>query len=186
MTVYYEKNNLIIRSMKYNDAQELAEGFKNQGWGYRLEQLKNYYVQQQNSQRQVVVAEVNSKAIGYCTVLPCSHSGPFAQQEYLDKYSLPNNIPTVCDFNVLEEYQNKGAGKLILDAIESIASKSCDYVCLGVGLHPGYGSAQRMYVKRGYVPDGSGVWFNDKRAEQNAVIENNDDLILYMIKRLKK
>lgn len=31
-------------------------------------------------------------------------------------------------------------------------------VCIGVGLHAGYGSAQRMYVKRGYIPDGTGVW----------------------------
>lgn len=35
-------------------------------------------------------------------------------------------------------------------------------ICLGVGLHYGYGAAQRMYVKRGYIPDGSGVWFNGK------------------------
>lgn len=25
-----------------------------------------------------------------------------------------------------------------------------------------------MYVKRGYIPDGSGVWYRDKVCEQNA------------------
>jgi hypothetical protein len=38
-----------------------------------------------------------------------------------------------------------------MDAAERIAREQADTVCLEVGLHSGYGSAQRMYVKRGYV-----------------------------------
>lgn len=53
---------------------------------------------------------------------------------------------------------------------------------LGVGLHSGYGSAQRMYIKRGYIPDGSGVWYNNMLLEQNAQCRNDDDLVLYLIK----
>lgn len=44
-----------------------------------------------------------------------------------------------------------------MDIAEKIAFERSDEVCIGVGLHGGYGSAQRMYVKRGYIPDGSGV-----------------------------
>ncbi len=43
--------------------------------------------------------------------------------------------------------------------MEALAAETSDTVCLGVGLHSGYGAAQRMYVLRGYVPDGSGVWY---------------------------
>ena len=50
----------------------------------------------------------------------------------------------------------------MMDIAEKIAATYADIVYLGVGLHSGYGSAQRMYVKRGYVPDGSGVWYQDK------------------------
>lgn len=42
------------------------------------------------------------------------------------------------------------------------AAETSDTVCLGVGLHSGYGAAQRMYVLRGYVPDGSGVWYEGR------------------------
>ena len=56
---------------------------------------------------------------------------------------------------------------------------------IGVGLHSGYGSAQRMYVKRGFVPDGSGVWFRDKPAQPYGQVENGDDLVLYFAKRLR-
>ena len=54
--------------------------------------------------------------------------------------------------------------------MEALAAETSDTVCLGVGLHSGYGAAQRMYVLRGYVPDGSGV--------------NDDELNLFLSKKL--
>ena len=71
-----------------------------------------------------------------------------------------------------------------MDMAEQIAKEYSDVVYLGVGLHSGYGSAQRMYVKRGYIPDGSGVWYQDKVCEQYAACNNDDDLVLYFSKRL--
>ena len=66
------------------------------------------------------------------------------------------------------------------DAAEKIAGDYSDIVYLGVGLHSSYESAQRMYVKRGYVPDGSGVWYGSSvcmpygaccnRAEEKIII----------------
>jgi hypothetical protein len=63
-----------------------------------------------------------------------------------------------------------------------IAFSFADKVYLGVGMHSGYGAAQRLYVKRGYVPDGSGVWYDDKICEPYSDCKNNDGLILYLIK----
>ena len=39
---------------------------------------------------------------------------------------------------------------------------------LAVGVHSGYGAAQKIYVKREYIPDGSGVWYKVKQLEQYA------------------
>jgi hypothetical protein len=55
-------------------------------------------------------------------------------------------------------------------------------VYLAVGVHSGYGPAQRMYVKRGYNFDGSGVWYKGKQLEQYAACVNDDDLLLFMSK----
>ncbi|MDU7069301.1 MAG: GNAT family N-acetyltransferase, partial [Clostridium perfringens] len=84
--------------------------------------------------------------------------------------------------NVLEKYQNKGIGTALLDKIEDTVKEYSKSICLGVGLHSGYGSAQRMYIKRGYIPDGSGVWYNNMLLEQNAQCRNDDNLVLYLIK----
>lgn len=71
-----------------------------------------------------------------------------------------------------------------MDAAEKVAAKYSNTVYLGVGLHEGYGSAQRMYVKRGYIPDGSGVWYSERICPQNSDCCNDDDLILYFSKEL--
>lgn len=51
-----------------------------------------------------------------------------------------------------------------MDIAERIVSGYASMVYLGVGMHSGYGSAQRMYIKRGYIPDGTGVWHGEKYA----------------------
>ena len=73
-----------------------------------------------------------------------------------------------------------------MDAAEKVAAQYSDMVYLGVGLHEGYGSAQRMYVKRGYIPDGTGVWYGEKVCSQYADCCNDDDLVLYFSKALNK
>lgn len=67
-----------------------------------------------------------------------------------------------------------------MNAAEELATDYADIVYLGVGLHNGYGTAQRMYVKRGYIPDGSGVWYQDQVCKPYETYKNDDTLILYL------
>lgn len=94
--------------------------------------------------------------------------------------------PEIVDFGVLEKYRNQGIGTALMNIAEKVAAEYADIVYLGVGLHSGYGSAQRMYVKRGYIPDGSGVWYNDKICNPYEECKNDDDLVLYLSKKLQK
>ncbi len=67
---------------------------------------------------------------------------------------------------MFREISHKGIGNKILDAAEKKATEMSEKVQLGVGLHSGYGSAQRIYIKRGYIPDGSvfGITMNRLRS----------------------
>ena len=93
-------------------------------------------------------------------------------------------LPEIVDFGVLEKYRGRGIGTKLMNVAELIAKEFADRICLGVGLHSGYGSAQRMYVKRGYIPDGSGVWYNNSVCEPYASCCNDDELVLYFSKQL--
>jgi len=162
-----------IRKMVSSDITEFPKAFDAQGWNKSVEQFQMYFEEQEKGLRQIFVATVNDNVAGYATLLPHDISGPFKD----------NDIPVIVDFNVLEKYQKNGVGTAIMDHIENQVKKYSPMICLGVGLHYGYGSAQRMYAKRGYIPDGSGVWFNGQRLEQYQPCINDDELILYLSKK---
>lgn len=163
-----------IRKMLKSDITEFPVEFEKQGWHKPVEQYQMYYNEQENGTRKVFVAEVDGNVGGYATLLSRDISGPFKDK----------NIPVIVDFNVLKKYQRNGIGNAIMDSIENYVKKYSSTICLGVGLHYGYGTAQRMYIKRGYIPDGSGVWFHGERLEQYEPCVNDDELILYFSKKL--
>ena len=73
-----------------------------------------------------------------------------------------------------------------MDVAERLAAQHADTVCLGVGLSREYGAAQRIYARRGYIPDGSGVWYRDVQCVQyETVCTVDDDLVLYLSKDLR-
>ena len=167
------KGNAIIRKMIESDIQHLSQGFINQGWSGREENLTRYFKEQESGEREVLVAEVEGAVAGYITILPCAKQGPFAGM-----------APELSDFNVFEPFQNQGIGNLLLEEAEKRVRLISDKVTLGVGLHSGYGPAQRLYIKRGYIPDGSGVWYQNHQPAMNAVCEDIGELVLYLSKNL--
>lgn len=162
-----------IRKMLPLDITEFPKEFDAQGWDKPMEQFQTYFEEQEKGLREMFVATVNGKVAGYATLLPYDTSGPFKDDP----------IPVIVDFNVLEKYQKNGVGTAIMDRIENQVKKYSPMICLGVGLHYGYGPAHRLYAKRGYIPDGSGVWYNGQRLEQYKPCINDDELILYLSKQ---
>ena len=165
------KTTCSIRKMQESDIKDLSLGFISQGWPGREEILARYFLKQESGEREVLVAEVESAVAGYITILPSAKHGPFAEI-----------YPELSDFNVFKPFQNQGIGNLLMEEAEKRVKLVSDKVTLGVGLHSGYGPAQRLYIKRGYIPDGTGVWYRNQPLEMNATSQNNDDLVLYLVK----
>ena len=162
-----------IRKMQESDIKDLSRGFISQGWPSREEILTRYFKEQESGEREVLVAEVEGALAGYITILPCAKQGPFAEI-----------YPELSDFNVFEPFQNQGIGNLLLEEAEKRVRLISDKVTLGVGLHSGYGPVQRLYIKRGYIPDGTGVWYQNHQPAMNAVCEDIGELVLYLSKNL--
>ena len=94
------------------------------------------------------------------------------------------NIPGVVDLIVFEKYRRKKIATMLLDAAENIAKQHCNKIYLDVCLNSDYGPAQRFYIKRGYIPDGKGVYYKEKVCETDAVCRNDDELTLCLAKEL--
>ncbi len=175
--VYYNDNELMIRSMEEADARIFTDEETAQGWHTDISKFEARLRDQSEGKCVSLTAVYKGQPAGYVNVYLTGLGGAFCGKGF----------PEIVDFGVLEKYRRKGIGSKLMDAAEEIAGQHADTVWLGVGLHSGYGSAQRMYVKRGYIPDGTGVWYQGKPcAQYETEIANDDDLVLFLSKSLKR
>lgn len=149
ITVYYNDGIISVRSMKREDARVIYDMYLSYGWHPHIENYESYYREQEEGKRKVFIAEYKGEAAGICTLVMDPGEGPFAGKGY----------PEIVDLCVFFHLHRRGIGNILLDIAESEAFKVSDTVYLAVGVHSGYGPAQRIYVKRGYNFDGSGVWY---------------------------
>ena len=175
--IYYSDDEITIRNMEEADARIFTDEEIAQGWDADVSKYLMRIRDQAEGKCVALTAEYKGLPAGYINVYPAASGGAFGEKGW----------PEIVDFGVLEKYRKKGIGSKLMDAAEQVAGQYADTVWLGVGLHNGYGSAQRMYVKRGYIPDGSGVWYRGRPCEQyETEIANDDDLVLFFSKKLNR
>jgi GNAT superfamily N-acetyltransferase len=167
--------NLTIRLLESRDIEPIAAAFHVLGWNKPASQYENYLAQQLEGTRTIYVAFVDDQFTGYLTIR--------WQPDYA--YFREQNMPEIQDFNVLPIFRRQGIGGVLMDHAESTVAQRSDSVGIGVGLLPDYGAAQRLYVKRGYIPDGRGIAYHDQSVKWGQQVAVDDDLVLYFTKVLK-
>ena len=165
---------LTIRPILQTDAETISDSFSTIGWHKPASQYRRYTREQASGTREVLVAWAGSSFAGYCTILWKS------KYPYFRKWG----IPEIMDLNVLPKFQKKKIGTRLMDRAEAIIKKRSSIAGIGVGLAPGYNAAQRMYVKRGYVPDGLGVVYRDRFVKDGERIRIDDSLVLHFTKKI--
>lgn len=171
---YYDKDSLCIRDMEPGDAAEFSAAFEGEGLAKGRQLFEHYLAQAAGGERQVFAALWQGRPAGYVTLVPQAEAGPFRGLD----------LPEIKDFNVLPSVRRRGIGGALLDAAEEAAKGLGRTVTLGVGLYGDYGAAQRMYARRGYIPDGSGLWHGDKPVAPGREVTVDDDLVLFLAKEL--
>ncbi len=123
--------------------------------------------------RVILVAEYDGQFAGYITIVWESDYPPFREV----------SIPEIMDFNVLIKYQRRGIGTRLIDEAEKQIVVHSPIAGIGVALTPDYGAAQILYVKRGYIPDGRGVFQHGRylKATDQVIVDN---LVLYLSKNV--
>lgn len=164
---------MVIRTLRTHDVDPLASAFAN--WPMPRALFETYARRVAEGQLDVLVAAVDSQPAGYLLIEPRSSYPPFAAA----------HIPEIADFNVLHGYRRHGVGTALMDEAERRVARFADVVGLGVGLYADYGTAQRMYVRRGYLPDGAGVVLHGVPVEPGAEITLDDDPVLMFTKQLR-
>ena len=72
------------------------------------------------------------------------------------------NIAEIQDLNVVPSARRQGIGGALIAACEDVArARGCGEIGISVGLLASFGAAQRLYVRLGYMPDGTGAAYDD-------------------------
>jgi GNAT superfamily N-acetyltransferase len=168
-------NNLQLRLLQATDISRISLAFTKIGWNKPESQYQRYLLEQEAKEREVLVAEVESVFAGYLTIKWNPEYAAFQEA----------GIPEIQDLNVLPFYRRQGVATRLMDEAEALISTRSTIAGLGVGLHPGYNAAQRMYALRGYAPDGQGLTYQNRYIQEGEQITLDDDLILHLTKPLQ-
>ncbi len=150
------------------DIAEIAAAFSQIGWNKPASLYERYLSEQTQQLRTVLLARLDGAFAGYVTLLHQNGAG----------------IPEIQDLNVLPEHRCRGLGTRLLDEAEILAARTSSRVAISVGLTADYGSAQRLYVRRGYLPDGRGLTRHGMPVEHGETTTLDDNVVLNFTKDL--
>lgn len=168
-------DDLVIRLLNADDPPVISGAFSEIGWNKPVAQYERYLLRQVAGSQEILVAEIAGKFAGYVTVLWRSGYASFAERK----------IPEINDFNVLPAFRRRGIGSGLLDRAEEVVAERSDVVGIGVGMTADYGQAQRMYPRRGYVPDGRGLTQDGEVVKFRQPIVVSDSTVLWFTKNLR-
>lgn len=132
-------------------------------------------LEQQESRRTILVAEEDGKGLGYVMINWLPLYPPFRRL----------GIPEIQDLNVVPGARRQGLGATLVEACENAARQAGKTeIGISVGLHSGFGAAQRLYVQRGYIPDGAGIMHDELPVPAGEMRPADDLLTLKLVKSL--
>jgi GNAT superfamily N-acetyltransferase len=130
---------------------------------------------QERGELVVLVARREGGVRGYLKVVWRSEYSPFRDAE----------VPEIQDLNVRPACRRQGVATRLMDRAELLIAERAQIAGIGVGLHPGYGAAQRMYAQRGYVPDARPLTWRLAPVSEGQTVTLDDDLVLHLTKDLQ-
>lgn len=166
--------NIVVRQANHEDAGWMQESFDKHAWGKPEGYFANCCRLQDEGRLVLLVATVDGNYAGHCKII----------WEPTYPYFKENKIPETQDLNVLAQYRRNGIATKLVEETERLIGERSEWAGIGFGLYRDYGAAQRMYVLRGYVPDGQGIVYEDVPVTPGESYCVDDGLVLGLVKRL--
>lgn len=124
-----------------------------------------------------LIATDGSDVIGYVAIVWESNYAGFRDR----------GIPLVHQITVAGPYRRRGVATSLMDEAEQLArDRGITTLGITVGLFDEYGPAQRLYARRGYVPDGRGACRGQRPLSKGMHMTVDDDLIIWLTKDLSR
>jgi GNAT superfamily N-acetyltransferase len=95
-------------------------------------------------------------------------------------------IPFIQNIEIRYDLRGKGIGGQVMEAVERFIGERSSKAGICVALFDDYGPAQRLYAKRGYVPDGRGACHRFTPLKRGEAVTLSDDHLIWLVKDLRK
>ena len=168
------EDGLRLRPLLKRDAVPISAAFAANGWHKPAHWYLDYASEQRRGIRQCWLALLDGEFAGHVTL----HWNP------LYAGIAGKGVPEIQDLNVLPPYRRRGIASRLLDRAERAAAARARSVAIGVGLHPRHLPAQRLYLRRGYAPDGLGPTYDDQYVQADEIVRFDDQLVIHFEKAL--
>ena len=167
--------SIVLRETAPGDRELIAGVGGGPAWRSDAALWAEYLLDHKNGQRIVLLAFEQGKPVGYGTLKWASDYGPF----------LSAGIPEVNNLVVASYARRRGIGTAIIQELEQRArGAGKESIGIGVGLYADYGSAQRLYIRLGFKPDGCGLTYANKPVVPGSAVVVDDNLLLWLTKSL--
>jgi len=146
--------------------------FSKLGWVRPEGYFQNCFDAQVREEIVFLLARRGEELLGFLKIMWQPEYAPFQEQK----------IPEISDLIVTPANRRQGIATRLMDKAEAIIRARNPIAGIGVGLHPGYAAAQRMYALRGYVPDGNPLTYHKEFVIEYQEVRLDDELILHLVK----
>jgi GNAT superfamily N-acetyltransferase len=167
-------NTSAIERVAPTDLAHVIQLFIQQVYPGRPEEAHRHFSGHLEGQADTFLAGVDGSLAGYLTIRWHSKNPQFRQ----------HNIPLIHHLGVFPQFQRQGIASRLMDVAEELIATRATQAGITVGLFDEYGPAQRLYAKRGYIPDGRGVCQGQRPLTQGESVVIDHDLILWLTKDL--
>lgn len=169
------RNIMAIRKANFSDLSALLAIASAMAARHEAGYFDRCLDEQEKGNRDLLIAFAHDRPAGYVQLVWQSLYLPFRRFD----------IPEIQDLNVVPDCRCQGLGASLIDACEALARNAGKReIGISVGLYPRYGAAQRLYVKKGYVPDGAGVAYDETTVGMGEMRPVDDLLALKLVKTL--
>ena len=165
---------LEITLVRSEDMERVVEMFIRQVYPDDPEGARRHFADHAEGGGSTFLAFVQGELAGYLTIRWQSENPLFRRE----------NIPLIHDLLVFPAFQRQGIASRLMDDAEALIATRASKAGITVGLFDAYGPAQRLYARRGYVPDGRGVCQAQRPIQKGEVVTMDHDLILWLTKDL--
>jgi len=134
--------------------------------------IEGHFQDHENGASTTILGYEAGRLVGIVTIRWHCHYPPFRARQ----------IPLIQNIEIRYEDRGRGLGGLMLERTEQEIAQRSPLAGICVGILDSYGPAQRLYVKRGFIPDGRSVCHPHEPLYGGETVTIDHDLLLWLVK----